>query len=140
MCMAIAALISWALKPPRLASALGNASQEGFEGERLLKKMESAKLRNAHRGFDVSVPGDDNDGQLRRSLANGCHQLDTVELWHPDVDDRQVGSHTLDKIQRPAPVSCFGNFKALVGKDPTYGTTNLLLVVHHQNRFHNPPP
>src|SRR5262249_15688381 len=108
--------------------------------ERLLEEVERAESDDAHRGLDRTVARDHDDRQLRRLLLHAAHQLDAVDLGHPDVDDRQPRHRLLEQVERHPPVGPLHPVEALARQPPAQRVPDLLPVIPPQNRLGHSPP
>jgi hypothetical protein len=76
---------------------------------------------------------------LRRVLPQNADGLDPVHARHHDVDDHHVECERLDRAHRR--VTAFGDHdaKAFLAQQQSERVAHRLLVVDHQNAFHQRP-
>src|SRR5439155_1584958 len=88
--------------------------EQRVELEGLLEEVARAEANHAHRRLDRAVARDDDDRQPRRAGPHALDELDSVDLRHPHVDDRQAGLDVLEQLERasavmPSPLSAISS-------------------------------
>lgn len=120
-----------------IKSAL-HGQKKTIERQRLFNKVKGAEFGRGNRRMDIAVTGNHHDVYFRRLVLNLFEQLDTVDLRHPNVEEHEPGFFPLNQLAHASAIGGVDDVISLVAQDLPHGFTDVILIVHNQNRLSNP--
>src|SRR5262249_53660447 len=105
--------------------------------EGLLKVVGGAGLHRLDGALDLAEPGDDDHGGLGVAPLEGAEDIDTVHVRQTEIEQYQVGTHLVGRLQsffaRANPV----DFDLIPGQHPRTERTDVPFVVDDQDIVHS---
>ena len=114
----------------RLLPNRGEELIETCEIQGLAEVIHRPQLDRFHRGLDRGVARHQHRLATRIHVANRANHIQAAEVWHPQIDQREIGVPRANLGDRLTPARAGNDFEAGTPRETVDDVTNSLLVVH----------